>query len=180
MNADGTNVRQLTNNTYDDWFPSWSPDGTQIAFTSERGMGWQVLVMNADGTNEHQLTDDFANHTSPSWSPDGTQIAFTSDQGHFGNSEIYTMNADGTNRRRITNNTADDYLSSPAWSSRTLGGGSNFFDDVAVGHEADLSIGWALANGITAGVGNRLFDPDGTVKRAQIVTFLYRTVNLIK
>ena len=36
MNADGTNVRQLTNNTHRDEEPSWSPDGTQIAFDSDR------------------------------------------------------------------------------------------------------------------------------------------------
>ena len=89
------------------------------------------------------------------------------------------MDADGANQRQLTSNFSSDFVSLQAWSSRILGAGSNFFDDVAVGHEADLSIGWALANGITAGVGNRLFDPDGTVKRAQIVTFLYRTVNLI-
>ena len=177
MNADGTNVRQLTNNTHQDWAPSWSPDGTQIAFTSERGSGWQVFVINADGTNEHQLTANRSNHGHPNWSPDGTHIAFQSDQDHAGNFEIYIMNADGTDRRRITNNTHKDDLSAQAWSSRTLGGGSEFFDDVPGGHEADRAIGWAFTNGITSGVGGGLFGPDGTVTRAQIVTFLYRTVN---
>ena len=64
MNADGTNVRQLTNNTHLDWASSWSPDGTQIAFTSERCSGWQVFVMNADGTNQRQLTDRMAPTTA--------------------------------------------------------------------------------------------------------------------
>ena len=173
MNADGTNVRQLTNNTYPDWASSWSPDGTQIAFTSD----WQVFVINADGTNQRQLTGAPFNHGYPSWSPDGTRIAFQSDQGHSGNMEIYTMNADGTDRRRITNNTHNDNLTSQAWSSRTLGGGSDFFNDVPGGHWADRAIGWAFTNGITSGVGGGLFGPDGTVTRAQIVTFLYRTVN---
>ena len=59
-------------------------------------------------------------------------------------------------------------------------GGSDSFDDVPPGHEADGAIGWAVANGITAGIGNRLFDPDGTVTRAQIVTFLFRTTNLLR
>ena len=179
MNADGTNQRQLTNNTYPDWASSWSPDGTQIAFQSERGSGWQVFVINADGTNQRQLTPDGSHHRYPSWSPDGTRIAFQSDQGHSGNMEIYTMNADGTDRRRITNNTHNDNLTSQAWSSRTLGGGSDFFDDVPGGHSADRAIGWAFTNGITSGVGGGLFGPDGTVTRAQIVTFLYRTVNLL-
>ena len=179
MNADGTNVRQLTNNTHFDWASSWSPDGTKIAFTSSRGSGWQVVVVNADGTNEHQLTLDLSNHGHPSWSPDGTKIAFQSDQGH-GNFEIYTMNADGTDRRRITNNKAHDLLSSRAWSSHSFGGGSDFFDDVPREHEADREIGWAFIKGITSGVGEGLFGPDGTITRAQIVTFLYRTVNLLE
>ena len=180
MNADGTDRRRITNNTYRDWASSWSPDGTQIAFQSDRGRGWQVFVINADGTNEHQLTEDLSNHGYPSWSLDGTQIAFQSDRGHSGNFEIYTMNADGTDRRRITNNTHNDNLSAQAWSSRTLGGGSEFFNDVPGGHWADRAIGWAFTNGITSGVGGGLFGPDGTVIRAQIVTFLYRTVNLLQ
>ena len=44
------------------------------------------------------------------------------------------MNADGTDHRRITNNTHHDNLTSQAWSSRTLGGGSDFFNDVPGGH----------------------------------------------
>ena len=179
MNADGTNERQLTPDRSNHGYPSWSPDGTQIAFQSDRGSGWQVFVMNADGTNERQLTPDRSNHGYPSWSPDGTRIAFQSDRGHSGNFEIYIMNADGTDRRRITNNTHEDNLSAQAWSSRTLGGGSEFFDDVPRGHEADRAIGWAFTNGITSGVGGGRFGPDGTVIRAQIVTFLYRTVNLL-
>ena len=58
--------------------------------------------------------------------------------------------------------------------------GSDIFDDVPAGHWADEAIGWAVENGITQGVGHRQFDPDGTVTRAQIVTFLYRTINLLE
>ncbi len=58
--------------------------------------------------------------------------------------------------------------------------GSDTFDDVPAGHWADEAIGWAVQNGITSGVGDDRFDPNGTVTRAQIVTFLHRAVNLLE
>ena len=54
MNADGTDVRQLTDN--DNWngFPSWSPDGDRIAFDSTRYGSNEIFVMNADGTDTYE------------------------------------------------------------------------------------------------------------------------------
>ena len=57
--------------------------------------------------------------------------------------------------------------------------GSASFVDVPVGHVADEEIGWAVAKRITVGVGQGRFDPDGSVTRAQIVTFLYRLTGLV-
>ena len=56
--------------------------------------------------------------------------------------------------------------------------GSAGFTDVPAGHRADREIGWAVASGITQGRGGGLFDPDGLVNRAQIVTFLFRLADL--
>ena len=57
MNADGSNVRQLTHNArHYDWVPAWSLDATRIAFTSNRDGDFEVFTMNADGTNQQQLT----------------------------------------------------------------------------------------------------------------------------
>ena len=58
--------------------------------------------------------------------------------------------------------------------------GSDTFNDVPAGHWADQAIGWAVANDITRGTAADRFDTDGTVTRAQIVTFLYRTFHLIQ
>ena len=56
MDADGSNVRQLTNNSFFDAIPSWSPDGTNIVFQSDRDGDSEVFVMDADGSNVRQLT----------------------------------------------------------------------------------------------------------------------------
>ena len=53
MNADGTEVRQLTDNDEINRFPSWSPNGEHIAFTSGNLAYQEIFVMNADGTNTY-------------------------------------------------------------------------------------------------------------------------------
>ena len=60
--------------------PAWSPDGTKIAFTSNRDGNYEIYTMNADGTGQTSLTNNAAYDFDPAWSPDGTKIAFTSDR----------------------------------------------------------------------------------------------------
>jgi Tol biopolymer transport system component len=70
MNADGTNPTRLTRLAWSrDENPDWSPDGTQIAFYSERKGNGQVYVMNADGTNQHRVTRDPWYDCCPRWKP---------------------------------------------------------------------------------------------------------------
>ena len=113
MNPNGTNPINLTNHLATDRDPDWSPDGNQIAFTSNRDGNSEVYVMNADGTNPINLTNHLATDSSPDWSPDGNQIAFQSDRD--GNWEVYVMNTDGANPINLTNHPAWD--SSPSWES---------------------------------------------------------------
>src|SRR3954447_16673824 len=95
MDAAGTIQTNLTANQAGDLFPTWSPDGSKIAFASFRDLGnEEIYVMNADGTNQTRLTSSSGADAEPSWSPDGSKIAFRSDRD--GDFEIYTMNADGT------------------------------------------------------------------------------------
>lgn len=113
MDADGTNVTRLTFTTAQNSHPTWSPDGSKIAFWSNREDSIrQIWVMNADGSNPTRLTFSGANDSDPDWSPDGAKIAFASDRD--GNNEIYKMDSDGNNPVRLTNNTASDL--SPVWS----------------------------------------------------------------
>ena len=112
MDADGTNVKKLTNNTARDDHPAWSPDCKRIAFASDRDGDPEIYVMNADGTNVKKLTSNIAIDCGPDWSPDRKKIVFAANG--EGNFEIYIMDADGTNVKKLTSNTADDACS--AWS----------------------------------------------------------------
>src|SRR5438309_1754222 len=78
MNADGSGVRNLSNNPSPDAVPTWALDGTRIAFYSERDGNGEIYVVNADGSNPLNLTNNPASDATPAWSPDGTKIAFNS------------------------------------------------------------------------------------------------------
>ena len=69
MNAqDGSNQTRLTMNPAFDFDPSWSPDGTKLAFTSDRDGNTEVYVMNAqDGSNQTRLTDNGASDGLAEW-----------------------------------------------------------------------------------------------------------------
>jgi hypothetical protein len=109
MNADGTGQTNLTNNSALDGAASWSPDETQIAFTTNRDGNFEVYVMNADGSSPTNLTNNSAFDGAASWSPDGSKIAFNTTRD--GNSAIYVMNADGSSPTNLANNAGE-----PAWS----------------------------------------------------------------
>ena len=119
MNTDGANLINLTKHPAKDGSPDWSPDGNQIAFSSNRDGNREVYVMNADGTNPINLTNHPARDGGADWSPDGMRIAFSTNRdGNWekkpnDNWEVYVMNADGTNPINLTNHPAWD--STPAW-----------------------------------------------------------------
>jgi Tol biopolymer transport system component len=113
VNADGTGEVRLTTYAGRDWLPAWSPDGSKIAFTSDREGPGEIFVMSATGGGQTNLTHDpGAADGWPVWSPDGSKIAFQSYRD--GNAEIYVMNADGTGVVRLTANAAFD--AGPSWS----------------------------------------------------------------
>ena len=94
MDADGTNIRPLTDNganhvSYSDLV--WSPDGTHIVFGSHDGSSAEssISVMEVNDGNIMHLTDTLARYSHLMRSPDGTQIAFVSNRGD--DSGIYIM-----------------------------------------------------------------------------------------
>ena len=118
MDADGSNVVQLTDNLGDDLYPSWSPSGPQVAFQSVLDGDFEICVIGADGSNLVQLTDNSGDDGYPRWSPDGSQIGFHSDRD--GDYEIYVMEADGSNVIQLTDDPAVDQR--PGWGSGASSG----------------------------------------------------------
>jgi Tol biopolymer transport system component len=117
MNADGSGQTQLTDNDAFDAYPAWSPDGTKIAFVSDRDGHFEIYVMNADGSGQHNLTNTPDVHwlsTRPAWSPDGTKIAYGEGDPYHNSWELFVMNADGTGQTQLTDFYPND--SSPTWS----------------------------------------------------------------
>ena len=94
VNADGTDVRQLTVDGKSR-FPSWSPDGARLVFESDS----MVTIINSDGTGREELRPGW----EPTWSPLGDRIAFV--YVNEGSSWHYlkTMNLDGSDVQDVVN-----------------------------------------------------------------------------
>src|SRR5439155_3887001 len=103
IDADGTHLARLTHSPGPDFDPSWSHDGTQIAFRSERSGETEIWVMNADGRGQRRM----AACLSPAWSPDGSVIGFAGPAG------LSVIRPDGTGLRVLPHTEGGEY---PSWS----------------------------------------------------------------
>lgn len=122
MDADGSNVQQLTDDRALDSTGTWSPDGHRIAFTSTRNKGFDIYVMDILTREVEQLTrnpEDRDWAKEPSWSPNGKYIAYEqATNGGFLNAgaTIYVMNADGTGAKALVPPDKELSRMSPRWS----------------------------------------------------------------
>jgi Tol biopolymer transport system component len=97
--ADGSRARDVADVGTDDGFPSWSPDGTTLAFTSSPRGNADVFACGAGGSHPRNLTaDSDGRDVSNGWSADG-HVLFLSDRSHTGGLFEYVMNADGSDVR---------------------------------------------------------------------------------
>jgi hypothetical protein len=140
MDADGTDAEQLTTSMGNDQSPDFSPDGTRIAFESDRDGNRELYFMAGDGTGQTRLTTDAAADDQPAWSPSGTQIAWTTERD--GDPEIYTMDVDvpPTNLVNISNapSAVDD---EPDWFAVSVPGAPQAV--VAFGGPAQAMVTWS-------------------------------------
>jgi len=111
MNGDGTRQQQLTNIAATNFYPSLSPDGRQIVFSSNRTGIFELYSMDGQGENLTQLTDHIGNLYAPAVSPNGNKIVFTRESGS--QQDIWVMRSDGNNPRPLTN---DGGNIDPTWS----------------------------------------------------------------
>jgi len=121
MDSDGSHSLQLTDNLSEDLYPDWSPDGTRIAFSSDRSSSSDaaidIFVMDADGSNVVRITTSSSGgdyNFRPEWSPDGTRIAYTR-YASGGDQDIYVI---GLSESGIGSNITDyfgEMDGNPAW-----------------------------------------------------------------
>lgn len=105
-------ITRITNNTEDDDWPAYAPDGKKLVFESGRDGNSQIYVMDIDGKNLQRLSNNHFTEHHPSWSPNGQDILFLSNRD--GNQEIYKMKTDGSAQTRLTTSPFNEF--NPQWS----------------------------------------------------------------
>ena len=99
INADGSGLTQLTTDPAADFDPAWSPDGTLIAFRSQRDGNDEIYVMNADGSGQTLLTGGPETGHSPAWSPEGKVVFPSSEES---GPSFWAINPDGSELPRVS------------------------------------------------------------------------------
>jgi TolB protein len=104
-NPDGSDLKPLTTTKGYDAEGSFSPDGKQIVFCSNRSGNLELYIMDADGSNVRQLTHAPGCYNGgPFFSPDGKRVIFRSDRKKKDHLQLYVINADGTGEKALTDN----------------------------------------------------------------------------
>jgi Tol biopolymer transport system component len=103
-NPDGSNLKRLTDAKGYNAEGSYSADGKQIVFCSNRDGNLELYIMQADGTGVRKLTNAPGCYNGgPFFSPDGTKVIFRSDRKEKDRLQLYVINTDGTGEKALTN-----------------------------------------------------------------------------
>ena len=97
----GTAVTQLTSDPSSDIHPAFGPNGTRVAFASNRGGNWDIWIVGTDGQQPIQVTQGPADEVHPSWSPDGKRLVFCSLPPSGGQWELWVANAEAGATKRF-------------------------------------------------------------------------------
>ncbi len=163
MAADGSNATRLTVRPGVDDDPTFSPDGSQVAFVSDRAGQFDIWVMDADGTDPRNLTATWNQFSAdPSWSKQaGTnKVAFVSEDqcACYSSLDVYTVGTDGTGLVKVHDDDTTGYVRDgfPSWApddaSIVFGRGS----EAAVQHHVfRTTLGGALTQ-VTSAAGNQV------------------------
>ncbi|WP_187290250.1 PD40 domain-containing protein [Terriglobus saanensis] len=145
----------------------FSPDGSRIAFVSDRSGKWELWVSSADGKEASQLTNfDTGSVGSPRWSPDGLSIAF--DARPNGRSAIFVISPDGQGLRNLSPKGQEE--KQPAWSSdgkwiyfdSNRAGSMQLWKMTTSGSDATSVSQFALTDAHIAPDGKSIFYTNGT------------------
>jgi Tol biopolymer transport system component len=136
-------LRRLTDNSWNDEYPRWSPDGRRIAFSANPRGNYGIYVMNDDGTGITAAVDSPADETEPAWRPDGKAVGFTRDDA------LWTVDLQTHQETRVvpdysrTHGLADFSPAGPlvAFTGHRLAGWDVFVYDPAVRRVAALTEG---------------------------------------
>jgi TolB protein len=111
MNADGSELNKITNESWCDR-PTWSvPPNNEIAYAAKTGAGFDIRIFDFATRTTRTITDGIGSNESPAFSPNGRHVAFTSTRA--GKAQIFVVDRDGKNLRQLTRNGMNRY---PNWS----------------------------------------------------------------
>jgi dipeptidyl aminopeptidase/acylaminoacyl peptidase len=180
FDVESKELTQITSGRWDEESPAWSPDGSRVAFVSNRtedpdaNSNSDIWVVSADNTDKGgtlvRITDFPGSDGSPAWSPDGNSIAYTTGINDpryeaFETSHLAVRASDGTGERRVLTETLDRNVGSPRFtedgrgilvSVSEEGDGHVARIDVETGAVARLIDGEIQASGFSPGPGGLL------------------------
>jgi Tol biopolymer transport system component len=117
VNADGSGRTHLTGTARVSFEPAFSPDGSQVVYSTARRNGYTDLwVMNADGSGKHRLTRTDGNDGNPRYSPNGKKIVFERVHAYRNDISVAIVNADGSGLRDLTRRRHDRFSGWPDFS----------------------------------------------------------------